>query len=490
LRLTDLADGTIDALRSAGAYLSDLATPSIRLGVTGLARAGKTVFITALIRNLTHGGRLPFFDAYAEGRILRAYLQPQPDDDVPRFDYEAHLEALLSAPPRWPESTRRISELRLTIEYRPKSLLKRAMSTGRLHIDIVDYPGEWLLDLALLDQSYAEWSRESIALASAPARYRASAEWRRYLATLDPAAPQDEQVALEAARVFTAFLAAAREAEPALSTLGPGRFLLPGDLAGSPLLTFVPLDMPEGFSPPRGSLAAMMERRFESYKTHVVKPFFRDHFSRLDRQIVLIDVLAALNAGREAVEDLSRALEASLRAFRPGARTWLASILPRRIDRVLFAASKADHLPSASHDRLEAILQLMIQRAAERATFAGATVGVIALAALRATREVEAQQNGERLACIRGVPMAGEQVGDKRFDGSTEVALFPGDLPADPRQALSPSGQDLEGQVKFVRFRPPKLTSDESGETQVWSPVWPHVRLDRALQFLIGDWLE
>lgn len=490
MRLTDLADGTIDALRSAGAYLSDLATPSIRLGVTGLARAGKTVFITALIRNLTHGGRLPFFDAYAEGRILRAYLQPQPDDDVPRFDYEAHLAALLSDPPRWPESTRRISELRLTLEYRPKSMLKRAVSTGRLHIDIVDYPGEWLLDLALLDQSYAEWSRESIALASAPARYRASAEWRRYLATLDPAAPQDEQVALEAARVFTDFLAAAREAEPALSTLGPGRFLLPGDLAGSPLLTFVPLDMPEGFSPPRGSLAAMMERRFESYKTHVVKPFFRDHFSRLDRQIVLIDVLAALNAGKEAVEDLSRALEASLRAFRPGARTWLASILPRRIDRVLFAASKADHLPSASHDRLEAILQLMIQRAAERATFAGATVGVIALAALRATREVEAQQNGERLACIRGVPMAGEQVGDKRFDGSTEVALFPGDLPADPRQALSPGGPDLTGQVKFVRFRPPELTSGESGETQVWSPVWPHVRLDRALQFLIGDWLE
>src|SRR5690606_6338979 len=120
--------------------------------------------------------------------------------------------------------------------------------------------------------------------------------------TLDPAAPQDELVALESARIFTSFLARARDAEPALSTLGPGRFLLPGDLAGSPLLTFVPLDMPAGWTAPRNWLAAMMERRFESYKTHVVKPFFRDHFSRLDRQIVLIDVLAALNAGREAVD--------------------------------------------------------------------------------------------------------------------------------------------------------------------------------------------
>src|SRR5258706_4310713 len=103
LRLSDVADGTLDALRNAGAYLSDLATPTVRLGVTGLARSGKTVFITALIRNLTEGGRLPFFRPFAGGRILRAYLQPQPDDAVPRFDYEAHVAALTRDPPSWPE---------------------------------------------------------------------------------------------------------------------------------------------------------------------------------------------------------------------------------------------------------------------------------------------------------------------------------------------------------------------------------------------------
>jgi hypothetical protein len=157
---------------------------------------------------------------------------------------------------------------------------------------------------------------------------------------------------------------------------------------------------------------------------------------------------------------------------------------------VLFAASKADHLPSASHDRLEAVLRLMTQKAADRAKFAGATVGVIALAALRATREVEAQQNGERLACIRGVPMPGEKVGDKAFDGATEVALFPGDLPADPQSLFEHGGEDLKGRVRFVRFRPPRLGKGGHSETQVWQRTWPHVRLDRALQFLIGDWLE
>src|SRR6476661_10044986 len=93
-----------------------LFNPTVRLGVTGLSRAGKTVFITALIHGLTRGGRFPVFEPFATGRIARARLQPQPDDAVPRFDYETHVRALTEER-RWPESTSRISELRLVIEY-------------------------------------------------------------------------------------------------------------------------------------------------------------------------------------------------------------------------------------------------------------------------------------------------------------------------------------------------------------------------------------
>ena len=125
LRLSDLSEKAADVLRSAGAYVSDLMTPTLRLGVTGLARSGKTVFITALVRSLVSGGRLPYFAAMAEGRIVRAYLEPQPDDTLPRFAYEEHLAALAADPPQWPESTRRISQLRVTVEYRPDTLLKR-----------------------------------------------------------------------------------------------------------------------------------------------------------------------------------------------------------------------------------------------------------------------------------------------------------------------------------------------------------------------------
>jgi predicted YcjX-like family ATPase len=486
VRLSDLALAPLDALRTTRDYLSELTTPTLRLGVTGLARAGKTVFITSLVRNLVRGGRLPFLAAYAEGRVVSAELTPQPDDDIPRFDYERHVAALCATEPSWPESTRAISQLRVTLTFKGTSALA-LMGPSRLHIDIIDYPGEWLLDLALLNRTYQQWSVEAMALARAPVRWKAAADWLQFSSTLSPAASADEAVAMRAAEVFTAYLAAARAAEPALSTVGPGRFLMPGDHEGSPLLAFAPLDLPPDTNIAGGSLAAMMARRYESYRTRLVRPFFQDHFSRLDRQIVLVDALAALNQGAHAIDDLSHALEAALVAFRPGARGWLSAFLPARIDRIVFAATKADHLPSASHDRLEALLSLIVENAARRAETAGADIRTIALASLRATTEARARYGGEMLACIKGIPLAGERVNGRFFDGRSEIAIFPGDLDADPRAALAAarSASDTSGLgLSLVRFRPPALGSES--ETILPQP-WPHIRLDKALQHLMGD---
>ena len=228
----------------------------------------------------------------------------------------------------------------------------------------------------------------------------------------------------------------------------------------------------------------MMARRYRSYKTHVAQPFFRDHFARLDRQIVLADVLAAVNADPGAVADLERALTDILRCFRQGQNGWLSLISGRRIDRVVFAATKADHLHHANHDRLEAILRLIAAKSIERASFAGAELRAFALASVRATREAQAQQSTGALPCIIGTPLADERLGGRSFTGAEELAIFPGDLPEDPAVALSrtwlASGQ---APAHFVRFRPPKQSAPEFGR----SAVLPHIRLDRALNFLIGD---
>lgn len=505
MALTTFTDDARIAFENFADFATGLVTPSLRLGVTGLSRAGKTVFITALVHNLIKGGRLPLFEPIASGRLAKAVLEPQPDDAVPRFDYEAHVAAMVDQR-IWPDSTRRTSELRVTIDYESATYLARKFGRGRLHLDIVDYPGEWLLDLPLLGKDFATWSREALALSRLPNRIGLADRWHHRLAAIDPAAEEDETVARETAAEFTAYLAACRADEHALSMLPPGRFLMPGDLEGSPALTFSPLVLEDGALAPRNSLQAMMERRYEAYKNHVVRPFFRDHFARLDRQIVLVDTLSALNAGSAAIHDLETALTDILGCFRPGRSSWLASILTRRIDRILFAATKADHLHHTDHDRLEAILRRLVARAIDRAEFAGADVQVLAVAAVRATREGEVRYGMGGLPAILGTPLPGETVNGETFDGDTEIAMFPGDLPNDPeplfepiralgeetrprattKAGTAPYARDVTADsdaVRFVRFRPPKLERSADGLRL----TLPHIRLDRALQFLIGD---
>jgi uncharacterized protein len=472
------------ALRDFGEHLFN---PTLRLGITGLSRAGKTVFITALIHGLTRGGRFPVFEPFASGRIARAHLEPQPDDAVPRFDYERHVHTVIEER-AWPNSTIDISELRLVIDYQRLNGAERTLT-----LDIVDYPGEWLLDLPLLNKSYEQWSNESLALSRGSARSTLAAPWHAYLAGLSAEAPADEQAALASAKLFTDYLRACRDERFAISLLPPGRFLMPGNLAGSPALTFAPLDLPADGDAPDGSLWAMMRRRYQAYKDVVVRPFFRDHFARLDRQVVLVDALAAFNSGPNALLDLEAALAGILDCFRIGRGTFLNALFRPKIDRILFAATKADHLHHSSHDRLEAVLRQAVARAAMRAEDTGATIDVVALAAVRATREAQVMRGRENLPSILGTPVAGETANGDTFDGNTEVATFPGELPEDPKRLFEgetafsglASTKADKADFRFLRFRPPRLAQEGTD-----APMLPHIRLDRALQFLIGDKLQ
>jgi hypothetical protein len=333
----------------------------------------------------------------------------------------------------------------------------------------------------LLNLDYAEWSRAALEQSRVKGRRAIAKSWHQALTEIDPAAPADEALAAKLSELFKSYLRATRSDQYSLSTLPPGRFLMPGDLEGSPALTFAPVEG-DATSFPKGSLGAMMERRYEAYKKHVVRPFFRDRFSRLDRQIVLIDVLAALNGGAAAISDLERAMTETLECFRTGSNTLLSRMFAPRIDSVVLAATKADHLHHTSHDRLEAILGALAEKAIGHAALSGADVKVLALAAVRATREGLAKRNGEQLPCIIGYPLPGETIGKRCFDGDEEFAIFPGDLPTDPKLALESLEIEAD-EVRFVRFRPPNPVKLPSG---LYAP-FPNIRLDRALQALIGD---
>ena len=444
--------------------------PTLRLGVTGLARSGKTVFITALVANLLNRGRMVQLAAVRDGRIDAAFLQPQPDDTVPRFDYETHLAMLTGPEPQWPESTRAISELRLSLRVAPAGLLSALQGPRTVHIDIVDYPGEWLLDLALLDKDYDSWSADVLM------RIRNRSCARDFLAqalAVDATVGHDETLAQVLAKTFASYMKTARE--DGFYDCTPGRFLLPGDLAGSPVLTFAPIPF-QGKSQ-RGSIHREMQRRFEAYKRKVVQPFFRDHFARIDRQVVLVDALSAIHSGPRALEDLRHAMGDILGAFRPGRNAFLSRLLRgKRVEKILFAATKADHLHHTQHPQMTAIIEAMTRDAQDRAKFAGAKTSALALASLRATTEEMRTHNGVELACVRGTLL----------DSGKQAAFYPGALPDDPAHLLGPArtGADkwLNGEYQAMAFSPAKLTL-KPGDGP------PHIRLDRAAEFLIGDLL-
>jgi predicted YcjX-like family ATPase len=471
IALTNLADAAVAPF-----------TPTLRLGVTGLSRSGKTIFITALAHALLTGNRLPGFAPLSEGRFIGARLAEYPDAAIPRFAYEQHLAALTGKSPHWPESTRRISQLRLVLKFQSQDWLRGMLGPTTLNLDIVDYPGEWLLDLPLLSLSYAEWSRQALDRARRPHSSDEAGAFLGAVAAIDPLKDATDIDAGHLAETFTAYLRASRSDTRALSTLPPGRFLLPGDLEGSPALTFAPLP-PLAGQVPQKSLYAMLERRYVAYKDVVVRPFFRDHFARLDRQIVLVDALRALNAGPAAVADLETALTEILSCFRQGDANPFIRLISRRIDRILFAATKADHLHHTSHDRLETILMRLVSGAAKRAKFAGTATRSLALAAVRATREGQITEGSDMLDVIIGTPEPGETLEGAAYDGKSEIALFPGDLPADP-ESLFEDGKPVG--LKFLRFLPPKKLERDAGG----NPMLPHIRLDRALDYLIGDWLK
>ena len=451
---------------AAGAATGLFADPVVRLGVTGLSRAGKTVFITSLVANLFHSGRMSQLRSAATVQIQSTFLQPQPDDTVARFEYERNLDALLAAILSWPDGAKTISQLRWSFRLAPSGMLSALSLPRMLHLDIVDYLGEWLLDIGLLDLSYEQWA--AAALASAE-KWREARAFYALLSGVDGSAPFDDVTASGLAVAYAGYLQQARRA--GFSNLTPSRFLLLGELAGSPVLTFAPLLIGEAG---KGSFQAEMKRRFEAYKSKIVKPFFRDHFAKLDRQIVLVDLLKSLADGPDAVADMERAMGAVLVAFRPGRRGFLKEVLRRkRIDRILFAASKADHL---HHPALTAMVEALTQSARDKARFRGALTAAMSIAAMRSTAEMELSSDGRALPGEKGL---------EKFGGKT-VGFYPGEFPNSSASVLYQARSDSldwdSGLFADQNSAPSQLSLAPGVGP-------PHIRLDKAVEFLIGDLL-
>ncbi|SDE21064.1 YcjX family protein [Rhodospira trueperi] len=452
--------------------LEDLLSRRIYLGVTGLSRAGKTVFVTSLLHNLlradptTEESPLRGFDPFDEGRLVGAVLRHDANATVPEFPYRKAVDALTGESPQWPEPTRGISRIRADIRFKraeglgANAAAQFGMTEATLQLEIVDYPGEWLVDLPMLGQDFDSWSSTMVAQAQRGSRAELAREWLAFVSARAPGADHDEEWAEQAAALYTDYLHACNEAR--LRYLQPGRFLHPADLKGASVLRFCPLPNLGAKAPP-GSLHAAFRGKFQDYQNKVVRAFFRKHFAGLDRQIVLVDTLTALNDGQEAFDDMSEALANILESFRHGKNSLLGWLMGRRISRVLFAATKADHVIRGDRLHLENLTRRMLHVLDEKNTIkTAADIDVASLASVRATRDTRRTDNGREI-------LLGRRPGDIE-----DTPLEPGAIPLD----FPPDWGALN--YRYWDFQP------------LPDPGWRHggfptLRMPEIMNFLIGE---
>lgn len=198
-----------------------------------------------------------------------------------------------------------------------------------------------------------------------------------------------------------------------------------------------------------------------------LKAFIKSILFVLIRQIVLVDCLQPLNRGPQAFNDMRLALTQLMQSFHYGKRTLFRRLFSPCIDKLMFAATKADHVTADQHANLVSLLQQLVQEAWQNAAFEGISMDCVGLASVQATESGMVDHQGQKIPALRG----------HRLEDGAPLTVFPGDVPA---RLPGPAFWQQQG-FHFDQFRPQAVHID--------SPL-PHIRLDAVMEFLLGDKLR
>jgi predicted YcjX-like family ATPase len=500
-----LVTSTLDLVGVARASVEASINESvIRIAITGLSRAGKTVFLTSVIQNLValgHGkNTLPRLTAAmmsaGVSRLRAVEVLPAGAAAVPYFDLATKFANLASDRPSWPPRTEDLAQVSLNLVVEREGAVWQKLGARRIRLEILDYPGEWLLDLPLLEKSFARWSEETLARLRRSPRAALCEAFFTFLRGFDSSSPLDDAVVRQGHLLYRRAIDECRS-KLGMRYLQPGRFLCPGPRTEAPFMWFFPADIPAGRDI-RGSAGAQLRDRFEAYKADMRASFFDTHFVDFDRQVVLVDVLGALHAGREAYEDTEQALsdvaacldygsnlpwplqvsgavgrQALARLFStsrrpPGsaADSLGRTLGPRGIKRLAFVATKSDHVPAMQRDNLRNLVRAIAETVRSRLAFGGRPVSYHAAASVVSTRDSTASYEGRPVEVVLGVPVGSDR--DRPF--------YPGEVPsARPRESFW-GNRYFEMPV----FVPPRI--DPDGRSGI-----PHFEVDTILTALLED---
>jgi len=120
---------------------------------------------------------------------------------------------------------------------------------------------------------------------------------------------------------------------------------------------------------------------------------------------VLADVLRAFNTSYASFVDMRDAINMVLKSFHYGKSGFINKWFGLKIDKILFAATKADHVTPNQLPNLEHFLQNMLATSNNNAIFEGVQTETLALAAVKCTQAAYTTFQGKKISCIKGMPI-------------------------------------------------------------------------------------
>lgn len=113
------------------------------------------------------------------------------------------------------------------------------------------------------------------------------------------------------------------------------------------------------------------------------------------------------------------------------------------------------------------MLQQLIQDAKQNAIFEGISIDCMGLASIAATESGIVDHHGEKIPAVKGY----------RLTDNQPLVYFPGEV---PKRLPEKAFWQQQG-FSFESFRPQQISRDSAV---------PHIRMDSALEFLLGDKLK
>jgi len=434
----------------------------ICIGVTGFSGSGKSTFITSLIHQLRYsneaalGGFLPARDQ----KIIDVKLLPI--HSLTEFDYQKGIEALSSSPPQWPHPTSELSGCIVEVTYKRDSVFNLvAGKTTKLNIEIRDYPGEWLLDIPLLDQDYLAWCNDSANTFKQPERQELMGELLSSLQSIKPFDILSEVDIDKLCNRYSEFLKQCKAQGATL--IQPGHMLLPGSTDSFPhffpILGLQNYDRKVLAKADAGSIYKVMEKRYRGYLSGTVKPFYNDFFKKVDRQVILIDSLKALSGGKENFDDMMIAFSRIIDSYKVGTRNFINKLISPKVERIIFLSSKPDRVLMNQHENLRYLTDSIIKRVCKQSIRNTITIETEIACAVRCTQDKD--------SFLTATLTDGQK-------GKISHPTIPENIPDD------------EVWSQFENWQPYQLQPPIIPELKHGARL-PCIRMDKVLKDLIGD---